>query len=342
MENLVRESKQIAATEYQDYGDVFKPLKAHFARYKMLSGQTAKRLQRISSGSIVKRFEHTPYPREALDVICPHFLELKWGYGCPFDCAWCFLKGTLRMLPEKTAPKTKPREKVRRHVKSALLQTIKPEMFNTGELCDSLMDERGNGRPFSQWITQEFENQKKHKVLFLTKSSYVKKLLEIEKHDQAVVSFSLNAYRVSRKWEKAPSPKARIKAGQKLSDAKWEVRVRIDPIVPIPDWKKAYAELIEDLFSSYRPSRVTLGTPRGLQSTLNNVTDRSWIKYLDSQSSGWGRKVADEKREEIYRFLLEKLEEHLSLNRVGLCKETLEMFRILDRDFRKQVCNCMM
>ena len=126
----------------------FKPLKAHFAKYKVLSGRTQKRLQRISGGSIVKRFEHTPYPEKPLDVICPHFLELKWGYGCPYDCAWCFLKGTLRMLPEKTAPKTKSREKVLRHVRSALIHTSKPEMFNTGELCDSLMDERNGGTPF--------------------------------------------------------------------------------------------------------------------------------------------------------------------------------------------------
>ena len=112
----------------------FKPLKAYFVEYRMLSGRTEKKLQRISSGSIVKRFEHTPYPTKDSDVICPHFMELKWGYGCPYDCAWCFLKGTLRMLPEKTAPKTKPREKVLRHVKSALIQTEKPEMFNTGEI----------------------------------------------------------------------------------------------------------------------------------------------------------------------------------------------------------------
>jgi spore photoproduct lyase len=318
-----------------------KPLKAHFAKYKMLSGKTEKRLQRISSGSIIKRFEHTPYPRKSSDVICPHFLELKWAYGCPFDCAWCFLKGTLRMLPEKTAPKIKPRENVMRHVQSALTQTSKPEIFNTGELCDSLMDENNGRKPFSQWIVEEFEKQQVHKVLFLTKSSYVKKLVEIERHNNAVASFSLNAHPVSRKWEKAPTSKARINAGKELAENNWEVRVRIDPIVPIPKWREAYAELIEDLFSSYSPSRVTLGTPRGLQSTLNNVTDRTWIEYLDSNRSGWGRKVPDDDREAIYRFMLDKLEDYISLDLVGLCKETLEMFSTLERDFRKQVCNCM-
>ena len=333
---------QAVVTSPSSSASEFKSLKAHFVKYKMLSGRTEERLQRISSGSIVKRFEHTPYPTKDSDVICPHFMELKWGYGCPYDCAWCFLKGTLRMLPEKTAPKTKPRTKVLRHVRSALLQASKPEMFNTGELCDSLMDENNGGKPFSQWIVEEFERQTLHKVLFLTKSSNVKKMLQIENHDNAVASFSLNAYRVSRKWEKAPTPRARINAGAELVDNGWEVRVRIDPIVPIPNWKEAYVELIEDLFSSYTPSRITLGTPRGLQSTLNNVTDKSWVEYLDSSRSGWGRKVPDEEREEIYRFMLDKLESHISLDLVGLCKETLEMFSVLERDFKKQVCNCML
>ena len=319
-----------------------RPLKAHFVEYKMLSGKKERRLQRISSGSIIKRFEHTPYPSEPSDVICPHFLELKWGYGCPFNCAWCFLKGTLRMLPEKTSPKIKPRQEVLRHIQSALVQASKPEMFNTGELCDSLMDERNGRRPFSQWIVEEFEEQKKHKVLFLTKSSYVKMMLEIEKHDSAVASFSINAYPVARKWERAPTPKSRIRAGKELADNGWEVRVRIDPIVPIQNWKKAYAELIEDLFSSYAPSRITLGTPRGLQSTLNNITDASWVQYMDSTRSGWGRKVSDEERERIYSFMFDRLESHISLNSIGLCKETLEMFSFLNRDFRKQVCNCML
>jgi len=203
------------------------------------------------------------------------------------------------------------------------------------------MDER-NGRPFSQWIVEAFQRQSKHKVLFLTKSAYVSKMLQIEDHSQAIAGFSLNAYPVSRKWERAPTPKARMRAAEQLSLQGWEVRVRIDPIVPIPEWRKAYARLVDDIFSRFSPSRVTLGTPRGLQSTLNNVSDKSWVEYLDSPQSGWGRKVADGTREEIYRWMLDRLEAHISLRDVGLCKETLGIFDKLERDFRKQVCNCMM
>ncbi|MFQ5833947.1 MAG: radical SAM protein [Candidatus Thorarchaeota archaeon] len=307
----------------------------------MLDGTLQRRLRKIGSGSIIKRFEMTPYPRKEADVVCPHFLELKWGYGCPYDCSWCFLKGTLRMLPEKTAPKTKPRDKVKKHVLSAIKYKSHPEMFNTGELCDSLMDERG-AVPFSKWIIDIFESQNTHKVLFLTKSSYVKRLLKVEKHRQAVISFSINAEKVSRKWERAPSVRKRIEAASRLSEEGWEVRVRIDPMVPLPDWREAYANLVDLLFTSLTPNRVTLGTLRGLQSTLNNVKDHSWIKYLDGDNSGWGKKTNDDLREKMYQWMFSLLEPHMSLKHVGLCKETLRMIRTLGLDFREQVCNCIL
>ena len=320
--------------------DEFKPLKTHFKRYKMLDGSTKECLQRVSDGSIIKRFEHTPYPKKDDDVICPHFMELKWGYGCPYNCAWCFLKGTLRMLPEKTSPKVKPREKVEQHVLSALSSAKNPEVFNSGELCDSLMDEKGPS-PFSKWITDIFQSQDKHKVLFLTKSGNVDRMLEIDDHSQAIASFSLNAEEVARQWEKAPAIEARIDAAKKLFDAGWEVRIRIDPVVPINGWKHAYKHLIESIFSSFTPSRVTLGTPRGLQSTLNNVSDKSWIKYLDGGNTAWGKKIRDELREEIYRFVISNLEHHIKADRVGICKETRLMFQKLEIDYAKQVCNCI-
>lgn len=335
----IREVESLSLDSLSDNG--FKPLKAHFASYKILNGRTVTRLQRISGGSIIKRFEHTPYPVKESDVICPHFMELKWGYGCPFNCAWCFLKGTLRMLPEKTAPKTKARKKVLRHLLSALIQSDLPELFNTGELCDSLMDER-NSDPFSKWILDIFQKQSKHKVLFLTKSGHVKNLLVSEEHSQAIVSFSLNAEKVSRKWEKAPSVKKRINAAAELFDAGWEVRIRIDPMVPIKDWKQAYSNLVNLIFDNFTPSRITLGTLRGLQSTLNNLTDDSWTKYLGGKSSGWGKKTEDELREDMYRHLLNILEPSICLDKIGLCKETVSMFKCLGINFQTQVCNCML
>jgi len=37
-------------------------------------------VKQVADGSIIKRFDKTPYPVKPTDVVCPHFLELKWAY----------------------------------------------------------------------------------------------------------------------------------------------------------------------------------------------------------------------------------------------------------------------
>ncbi|GAI08895.1 unnamed protein product, partial [marine sediment metagenome] len=139
---------------------------------------------------------------------------------------------------------------------------------------------------------------------FVTKSDNIKHLLEINPHNQAIMSFSLNADEVARKWERgAPSVDRRIEAGAKLSQAGYEVRIRIDPIVPVPDWEKHYKNLVNQLLDSFTPSRITLGSLRGLQSTINGSTDKSWLQYLN-ENSNWGKKVDFKTRYEMYATIM--------------------------------------
>ena len=89
-----------------------------------------------------------------------------------------FLKGTLRMLNTKTKPVVKEYCKIAKHVKSLLENDGEScELLNTGELADSLMTE-GDHEPFSKFIIPIFEQQRKHKVLLLTKSTNTENLGE--------------------------------------------------------------------------------------------------------------------------------------------------------------------
>ena len=315
-------------------------LKVTTKEYQLLKGDKALLLYQIGDGSIIKRFDKTPPPTKSTDVICPHFLELKWAYGCPFDCAWCYLKGTFRFLPTKTKPVIKDLKKMELHTRSFLEEVSTPEILNTGEIADSLMGE-GLSEPFSKLIIPMFEEQNRHKVLFLTKSDNIKHLLEINPHNQAIMSFSLNADEVAQKWERgAPSVDRRIEAGRKLSQAGYEVRIRIDPIVPVPDWKRHYTNLIDQIFASFAPSRITLGSLRGLQSTINGSSDRSWLEYL-SENSNWGKRVDFKTRYEIYATIINQLKKKYDYEEGSLCKETLAMWGRLGMDYRKIKCNCI-
>jgi len=271
--------------------------------YSLLNGSEVLLVCQVGDGSIIKRFDKTPLPLKKRDVICPHFLELKWGYGCPYDCAWCYLKGTFRFLPTKTRPMFKDYQKIEAHVIRFFEESSTPEILNTGEIADSLMGETLS-LPFSKFIIPLFERQDKHKVLFLTKVA------------------------------------SRINAGRLLDESGYEVRIRIDPIVPIPNWEKQYKELIDKVFSNYTPARITLGSLRGLQSTINGSTDKSWLRYLD-ENSNWGKKVRSDVRFKIYNSLIRYLQEQYEYNKVALCKETMEMWSELGMDYKEIKCNCI-
>ena len=308
--------------------------------YESLSGTRMSSVNRVGDGSIIRRFDKTPPSVKATSVVCPHFLELKWAYGCYFDCAWCYLKGTFRFRPEGTKPVFKDYKKIELHTKRFLEEVATPEILNTGEIADSLMGE-GLNKPFSEFIISMFEEQKKHKVLFVTKSDNIKHLLEINPHNQAIISFSLNADGVAKRWERgAPSVGRRIEAGRKLSQAGYEVRIRIDPMVPVLDWERHYTSLVEQIFDSFVPSRITLGSLRGLQSTINGSKDRSWLQYL-KENSNWGKKVDFKTRYEIYAALINQLKENYNFSDVALCKETLAMWGRLGMDYKNIKCNCV-
>jgi spore photoproduct lyase len=158
---------------------------------------------------------------------------------------------------------------------------------------------------------------------------------------QAIMSFSLNAEEIARRWEKkAPPVKARVKTAQKAHQHGYEVRIKIDPMVPIGNWEKLYIRLVDLVFDSFIPERITLGSLRGLQSTINGTKDTSWVKYL-GEGSNWGKKIEFNARYRMYLTIMNHLKEKYDYTRVALCKETKSMWEKLDMDYRKIHCNCV-
>jgi len=294
---------------------------------------------KVADGSIITLFDKTPFPEKDDDVVCPHFIELKWANGCNFDCAWCYLNGTLRFRPMKKKPYLKDKEKIIKHIKTFIQQTELPSLLNSGELSDSLLFE-GTKNSIS-FIINLFKGQDKHKLLILTKSNKIDGILNSNSQDVLIASFSINAFKVSERWEKdAPSSKDRILAAKKLNDNGYPVRVRIDPIIPIKDWEVQYKELVDYLFDNLTPEIITMGSLRGLQSTINNSKDRSWIKYLDDRSN-WGKKVSFEKRIKMYKTIIKYLDTEYNYRDIGLCKETKKMWDNLGMDYKNIKCNCV-
>lgn len=286
---------------------------------------------------IITYFSKTPF-----DIVCPHFWELRWAFGCPFDCAYCYLQGTGR---GNKNPRYRPIIKVIKAIDKAFKHEYflkHPSIFNSGELSDSLMNPAN-----MKQITDLFETQNKHKLLLLTKSDKVGWLTEHIKK-QTIASFSLNATEVWKLWEKrSSSPQQRINAAKQLIEAGYEVRLRIDPIFPVENWKRHYEDLLYSIFSTLPsdPNRITLGTPRGLAKTLMFTKDKSWetIAFTDHpEHTGWGKKAPASTRREIYQFFYDKLAS-LGFDKSGIaiCKETRSMWNELGMEPRDCRCNCI-
>ncbi len=316
------------------------PVSLEYQRTLNLEGIPCNSFSKIGDGSIITLFDKTPFPKEKDDVVCPHFIELKWANGCNFDCAWCYLNGTFRFRPCGKKPYLKEKDKIINHIKQYLEQVSTSSILNSGELSDSLAFE-GSENSLSDMIIPLFKDQNSHKLLILTKSANMKGILKSESQDSVIVSYSINSQKVSSRWEnKAPSPLERLYAAKEVFEAGYNVRLRLDPMVPISGWKNSYRSIIDQIFNHLIPERITLGSLRGLQSTINNSKDRTWVDYLDDRSN-WGKKISFAKRAEMYDYVISYLERRYDFSDIGLCKETIGMWEEMGKDYKKIKCNCI-
>jgi spore photoproduct lyase len=290
------------------------------------------------SEKIIRPFHKTPP-----DIVCGKFWELRWAFGCPLGCAYCYLRGTYR---GNISP---PRYAKIEHVLKALDEAFsdprfnegRPAIFNSGELADSLMNPT-----LMEMIADKFEGQDKHKLLLLTKfgTRNIGFLLKRPRR-QVICAWSLNAPEAARLWEaNAPSVDDRIEAAKLVREAGYTVWIRIDPIFPIEGWRDCYGRLLQKILDNFVPNRVILGTPRGLWKTIYYAekagVDTSWTRYF-GEKTGWGRKLPFDLRRSIYTFMQEKLKElGYDVKRVSICKETIDMWRVLGWTYHPGECQC--
>jgi len=296
--------------------------------------------QATYSDAIIRPFHKVPP-----DIVCGKFWELRWAFGCPLNCAYCYLRGTYR-------GKTTPRYVKLDHVLNALdevfsdesLNQGKPMIFNSGELADSLMNPKSMER-----IADKFEEQRRHKLLILTKfgTKHIDFLLR-KQREQTICAWSLNAFKVARLWEiGAPEVEDRIEAARHVKETGYTVWIRIDPIFPIEDWQDHYELLLFKIFQKkFVPDRIILGTPRGLWKTIHYSkkagVDTIWTKFFrHGEKTGWGLKLAFNLRKNIYVFIQDRLKDlGYDINKLSICKETIEMWESLKWKYYPGECQC--
>ncbi len=286
-------------------------------------------IERKRYSNFIHFFDKTPP-----GVVCPHFYILAHANGCPYFCDYCYLRLTLRHYPEPTVFSNTAR--MFQEIRDWLLSNERPSMLNAGELSDALAWDHETG--LSANLISLFSGQSRHKLLLLTKSTNVEGILGLEPTPQAVISFSINAAKVARAYERgAPPPEKRLESAARLAEAGWEVRLRLDPLIPIEGWRDEYASMI-DKINAVGPGAVTLGSLRFFRALLSHAPRGTDVfeHGVNHQDPDNRLRVPLEKRLEMYRFCLERIE----APRLGLCKETEPVHRELGLPGMGQSCNC--
>jgi len=301
--------------------------------------------------------------RNKLDCLCPEFYCITpLNNGCYYSCMYCYLQITYRGVFPYIKINVNLDE-----LKKAIISTAKREWhqngqnatFNCGEKLDSLSFDNYLGLSkilvpfFAQ--TPELEHST---LLMLTKSDNVDNLIEMANENplvtkNTVLSWSLNSEEFSKKYEiGSPSPKRRLSAARKCQDVGYKIRLRIDPLLVLPNWQKGYKKLVEDIFERYElnPEIITLGAlrfERGLDSLAKarfNNTELFNYDFIVEGHDKYRYQVKDRVR--IYTYLIEVIKNYsqevgMPLPLIGLCKEKKEVWQKVGLSLKTCHCNCV-
>jgi len=292
-------------------------------------------------------------------MICPHFDRLKLAFnGCYFMCDWCYLKLTYRAAFPFITVRAQY-DKIKEQLHKRLSQTKSPIIFNTGELADSLSMEHLTraAREFIPWIG----NTENGHLFMLTKTDNVNDILDLQHNNRTIIAWSMNNETVSKKFEiGAPPLDRRLNAAQKAQNAGYPVRIRLDPIVPIPGWQEAYSDTIKRIFEKINPERITLGTLRfeqGFYNMRNTIftTGPDLPEYLDNMEPMFPPKkfrsakkpksgkysFPEKQRAKIFKFMISEIRKHSDCT-LALCKESAKVWKKVKLPLSRCRCVCQL
>jgi len=189
---------------------------------------------------------------------CPNYWHFS-PYGfCPYGCKYCYLAGT-------EGVKFSPTVKIYVNLPEMLVEIDhiarrlgKPTAFYLGKLQDPLALDPLTA--YSTVLVPFFAEHPFARMMLLTKSTNVDRLLQLEHRGHTILSWSVNPSEVCKVFEEnVPSIEERLKAMRQATSAGYPVRVVMMPIIPIDGWEDIYTTFTRHLIESVPLTRLTLG-----------------------------------------------------------------------------------
>jgi spore photoproduct lyase len=292
-----------------------------------------------AKGNMIK-----PWPAQTDDKsYCPaYWADIAIGRGaCGLRCRPCFLILTQRTFCDPSRHVLY--ENVDDYVTAVRKELLKPgRNLGLGIDCsDSLLYEgvTGLARRLIPLFADPQTNPYNRKLILLTKSKNVL-YLEGQPTTNVLMTFSLNPEPIADLWEGkwndgvriTPSIQERLDASMKMQQRGFEIRWRVDPILPIDGWSQIYRHFFDDAAASgHRPSRITLGTYREMGRSLLTMAAKWGLPPMEwtppkLAKDGQHFHMDEVLRIDIYRqlagFINAAWEQTGSTPIVGLCKES--------------------
>jgi hypothetical protein len=155
-----------------------------------------------------------------------------------------------------------------------------------------------------------------------------------------VPGWSINSAYVADRYELCTArTEQRLEAAVTLQQAGYRQTVRLDPLVPYPEWRTGYGEVVDMVLGRYglRPSYMVLGSLRfDEQDMIDTMKARfpgSDLFQRDLPKEDQAKyRIPFEVRQEMYRFLIDRVRSHDAEQPIGVCMEDPQMWETLDLD----------
>ena len=196
-----------------------------------------------------------------------------------------------------------------------------PQTFEIGSNSDLVLENTITDN--LHYTIERFGHEGRGHLTFPTKFDMVEPLLNLDHRGKTIFRMSVNPQDIILRVEFGTSPlNTRIKALNDMADAGYPVGLLIAPVILLPDWKRLYSELIEQLSSQLSEKvkqtgfiEIILMTYSFVQNAINTEAFPGAVQLLNKDSmTGRGRGkycYKNDIRAEGESFLREKLSQML-------------------------------
>jgi len=255
------------------------------------------------------------------NVFSCNYYILNIGFGCIFDCSYCYLQHYTNspgiILPVNIKWILKELSKILDRFKRKI-------RIGTGEFTDSLMLD--NVIPYSVYLIEFFKTQK-HILELKTKSINIENILKVKSKENIVISWSLSSDIIAKREELyAPSLKDRLLSARKVVEKGYKVGFHFDPIVYYEGWEKDYKETVEMMFDYVKDNIlwISLGTLR-FHRSLKPIIE---MRYPDNFLLNG----------ELFSDLVDKKMRYPEFLRIDIFKKMVKWIRSFSKDVIIYLC----